>query len=71
MPHDMETTQVSYQLIIGLRIREIYTTEHYLAIKRNEIIPFTAKWMDLENIIPSEVSQTEKSIYDMISHAES
>ena len=34
--------------------------KYYSAIKKNEIMPFTAKWTDLEIIILSEVSQTEK-----------
>ena len=38
----------------------IYTMEYYPAIKKNEIMPFAATWMDLEMIILSEVSQTEK-----------
>ena len=33
--------------------------EYYLAIKKNEIMPFAATWMDLEIIILSKVSQTE------------
>ena len=37
----------------------IYTMEYYSAIKKNEIMPFAAKWMDLEIIILSEVSQTK------------
>ena len=41
----------------------IYTTEYYSAIKKNEIVPFAATWMDLEIIILSEVSQTEKDKY--------
>ena len=41
----------------------IYTTECYSAIKRNEIMPFSATWMDLESVILSEVSQTEKEKY--------
>ena len=36
--------------------------------KRNEIMPFAATWMDLEMIILSEVSQTEKDKYCIILH---
>ena len=38
-----------------------------LSHKKNEIVPFIATWMDLEIIILSEVSQTEKATYYMIS----
>ena len=38
--------------------------EYYLAIRKNEIISFAATWMDLQIVIPSEVTQTEK--YHMI-----
>ena len=41
--------------------------EYYSAIKNNEIMPFAATWMDLEIIILSEVSQTEKDKYHMLS----
>ena len=40
--------------------------EYYSVIKKNEIMPFAATWMDLENIILCEVSQTEKDKYHMI-----
>ena len=45
----------------------LYTMEYYPAIKKNEIMPFAATWMDLEIIILSEVSQKEKDKYHMIS----
>ena len=45
----------------------IYTMDYYSAIKKNEIMPFAATWMDLEIIILSEVSQKEKDKYHMIS----
>ena len=49
----------------------IYTMEYYSAIKKNEIMPFVATCIDLEIIILSEVSQTQKDKYHMISHVES
>ena len=45
----------------------IYIIEYYSTIKKNEIMPFEATWMALEIIILSEVSQTEKDKYHMIS----
>ena len=39
----------------------IYTMEYYSAIKRNEIELFVVRWMDLESVIQSEVSQKEKT----------
>ena len=44
----------------------IYTMEYYSAIKKNEIMPFAATWMQLETIILGEVSQKEKDKYHMI-----
>ena len=44
-----------------------YTKEYYSAIKKNKIMPFAATWMDLEIVILSEVSQTEKDKHQMIS----
>ena len=41
--------------------------EYYSAIKKNDIMPFAATWMDLESIILSEASQKEKDKYHMIS----
>jgi hypothetical protein len=39
----------------------VYTTEFYSAIKKNEILAFAGKWMKLENIILSEVSEVQKA----------
>ena len=40
--------------------------EYYSAIKKNEIMPFAAKWMDLEMILLSEVNQTKKDQYHIL-----
>ena len=45
----------------------IYTMEYYSAIKKNEIMPFAATRLQLEIIVLSEVSQTEKDKYRKIS----
>ena len=45
----------------------IHAMEYYSAIKKNELMPFAAIWMQLEIIILSEVSQKEKDKYHMIS----
>ena len=44
----------------------IYTMEYYSVIKKNEIMPFAATWIELEMIILTEVSQTEKDKYHML-----
>ena len=41
----------------------LYTMEYYSAIKKNEIMPFAAIWMDLEILILSDLSQMEKHKY--------
>ena len=45
----------------------IYTMEYHSAIKKNKIPSFAATWMDLEGIMLSEISQTEKDKYCMMS----
>ena len=44
-----------------------HTIKYYLAIKKNEILPFATTWMDLEGIILSELNWTEKNKYCMFS----
>ena len=46
----------------------IFTMEYYSAIKRNKIELFVVRWMDLESVIQSEVSQEEKNKYRMLTH---
>ena len=46
----------------------IYTMEYYSAIKRNEMEVFVVRWMELESVIQSEVSQEEKNKYRMLTH---
>ena len=45
----------------------IYTVEYYSAIKNKHIMKFVGKWMDLKNIILSEVAQTQKDTHGMCS----
>ena len=46
----------------------IHTMEYYSAMKRNETELFVVRWMDLEPVIQSEVTQKEKNIYCMLTH---
>ena len=45
----------------------IYTMGYYSAIKKKKILPFATAWMDLESIMPNEISQSEKYKYHIIS----
>ena len=51
---DTETTQVPTNRWMD---KEDVAVEYYSAIKNNETLPLTATWMDLENIMLSEISQ--------------
>ena len=64
---DMEATQMSTDRGMDKDVVHIQM-EYYSAIKNNEIMSFAAAWMDLKIITLSEVSQTEKNKYHMISH---
>jgi hypothetical protein len=45
----------------------LYTVEFYLAMKKNEILSFASKWMKVENIILSKVSQDQQTKNPMFS----
>uniref|UniRef100_A0A8D0YVH3 DUF1725 domain-containing protein n=1 Tax=Sus scrofa TaxID=9823 RepID=A0A8D0YVH3_PIG len=64
---DIETTQMSMTDDWIWKMWYIYTMECYSAIKRNDIMSFAATWMELENLILSEMSQKDKDKYHMIS----
>ena len=46
----------------------IYTIEYYSAIKRDAFEPLLMRWINLEPIIQSEVSQKEKDKYCILTH---
>ena len=48
----------------------MHTMEYYLVIKKNEILPFATIWMELEGIMLSEVSQSEKTDNHVFIHVE-
>ena len=51
-----------------IKMSHIYTMENYSAIKRNKMELFVVRWMDIEPIIQSEVSQKEKNKYRILTH---
>jgi hypothetical protein len=55
----METVKISPLLINGLKKRYAYMMEFYSVAKKNEILLFVGKWIELENIILSEVNQIQ------------
>jgi hypothetical protein len=44
-----------------------YTMEYYSAIKNKDVMNFAGKWIKLENIIPSEATQSQKDMHGMYS----
>ena len=68
----MEATQVSTNRMVHMcacTYTHTHTVTHsgILAIKKNEILPFVIMWVELEYIMLSEISQSEKDKYHMIS----
>ena len=50
-----------------IKLGDIYTMEYYSAIKKKKLLSFATVWMDLENIMLSEIRKSEKDKYYMIS----
>ena len=44
----------------------IHIVEYYPAIRRREVLTEATIWMNLENVVPCEISQTPKAGYDMV-----
>ena len=42
---------------------DIYTVDYYSSIKKKKTLPFAIDWVDLENIMLSEINQSEKDQY--------
>ena len=49
------------------KVWNIYTLEFYSAVQNNDILNFACKWMDIENALLSEGSQTQKEEHGMYS----
>ena len=45
----------------------VYTMKFYSVMRQKEILPFVTTWMNLEDVMLSEISQTQKDEYDRIS----
>ena len=61
----LEGTQMSLNGGMDTENWYIYTMEYYSAIKNNDFMKFLGKWMELENIILSEVTQSQKNTHGM------
>ena len=57
----LERTQTPLSRGMDTKMWYIYTMDYYSAIKRNEFMKFLDKWLDLEDIILSEVTQSQKT----------
>ena len=63
----MESAQVSISRWVDKTLWDIYTMEYYSAEKKKKILSFATVWMDLENIMVSEISPSEIDKYCTIS----
>jgi hypothetical protein len=61
----LERTQMSFNRGMDTENVVLYTIEYYSTIKNNEFMKFLGKWMHLEDIILSEVTQSQKNSLDM------
>ena len=59
----LETIQMSLHWRMDTENMVHYNVEYYSAIKNEDIVNFAGKWMELENIILNEVTQTQKDMH--------
>ena len=57
---ELERTQMSLNRGMDTENMDIYTMEYYLAIKNNDFMKFLGKWIELENVILSEVTNSKR-----------
>ena len=53
--------------MIKLNVGHKYATKYYSVLKRKEILTLVTTWMNLEDIVQSEISRSQKDKYFMIS----
>ena len=61
----LERTHMSFNGVMDTENVVYYIMEYYSAIKNNEFMKFLGKWLELENIILSEVTQSQKNTHGM------
>ena len=64
---DLGTAQVPVSRQVDKKLWYSHTVEYHSATKKKEILPFVTAWMDLERIMLSEISQSEKDKYYTVS----
>ena len=63
--HDLKRTQMFFNRGMDTESATFTQWSNYSAFKNNELMKFFGKWMELENIILSEVTQSQKNTHDM------
>jgi hypothetical protein len=61
----MEELESEYDVKFPENQSKYYVKKYYTAIKNEGILSFAGKWMELENIILNEVTQTQKEMHGM------
>jgi hypothetical protein len=64
----METAKMPHCQCMDKKTWYLYTMEFYSATKKNKILSFAGKWIELENMILDEVSQVQQAKSCMFSH---